>query len=141
MVIDTMVFIYALLKVSNFYEESLLVLKKVKKIYVPDIFRAEFTNVLWQWTKNYNISLEMGIDILHDAEALITQVASTQLLWERALELSMQANHAAYDTLFVALAENMKTKVVTYDNKLKKAFPEQVIFPADFQKKQSLRNI
>jgi len=132
MVIDTMVFAYALLRVERFHEESLSVFSKASEILVPDSFRSELANVVWQWIKVRGVALNVGINVLRDADSLVTQVISSASLWERALTLSVANNHAAYDTLFIALAERFNTKVVTYDAQLYKIFPENVITPSDF---------
>ncbi len=132
MVVDTMVFAYALLGVSRFRDESLSVLTNVEDILVPDSFRAELVNVVWQWTRENQLTLEVGMNVLADADALITHAAPADELWERALELSVAANHPAYDTLFVALAEREGTGLITYDTKLRKKFQDQTISPSDF---------
>lgn len=132
MVVDTMVFAYALLGVPRFRDESLAVLTQVDDILVPDSFRAELVNVVWQWTRENHLTLEVGIDVLTDADSLITYAAPADELWERALELSIAANHPAYDTLFVALAEREETSLITYDTKLRRKFQNQTISPTDF---------
>jgi predicted nucleic acid-binding protein len=45
-VIDTMVFIYALLGVVPFRDDALTVLEKINTIIVPDSLRFEIANVL-----------------------------------------------------------------------------------------------
>ena len=132
MVIDTMVFAYALLGVPAFRDHSLAVLETAIEILVPDSFRAEFVNVVWQWVQHNALPLELGIDVLQDADALVTHATTSSLLWERALVLAAEAQHPAYDTLFVALAEFADTLLVTYDTKLQQAFPDRVISPATF---------
>jgi predicted nucleic acid-binding protein len=132
MVIDTMIFAYALLYVPEFRDESLAVLDAATDILVPDSFRAELVNVVWQWVRYRSLPLQVGLDVLREADALITQATSAAILWERALTLAAEANHPAYDTLFVALAESTDTKVVTYDIKLQASFPDIAISPAEF---------
>ena len=130
-VIDTMVFAYALLGVPEFREDALAVLETVTEIHVPDSFRAEFVNVVWQWVQYKGVPLDVGIDVLRDAEALVTHVTSSAVLWERALVLAVEASHPAYDTLFLALAELTDTKLVTYDTELRQALPDRVLSPAE----------
>ncbi len=132
MVVDTMVFAYALLGVPEFREEALVVLETTTEIHVPDSFRAELVNVVWQWVEHKDLPLEVGLDVLRDADALVTHVTSSALLWERALVLAVDAHHPAYDSLFVALAEFADTRLVTYDTELQQAFPDWVISPAKF---------
>jgi len=123
MVIDTMVFAYALLGVEGFCQSALKALDSVDLVEVPDSFRAEMVNVVWKWMGAKGLSLDLGLEILRDAEGLIDRVIPTEQLWERALELAIQYNHPAYDTLFIAAAELAETRVVTFDRKLLKRFP------------------
>ncbi len=132
MVIDTMIFAYALLGVPRFRDEALSVLTNAGEILVPDFFRAELVNVVWQWTRENAIPLSVGLNVLTDADALITQAISAEQLWERALELSVEKNHPAYDTLFMALAEREDTVLVTYDIKLRRKFQDRTISPTRF---------
>lgn len=132
MVIDTMVFAYALLGVPEFRDDSLAILEATSEVLVPDSFWAELVNVVWQWVQYHDIPLEVGIDVLRDADALVTHATSSALLWEGALVLAVGARHPAYDTLFVALAEFADTQVVTYDTELQYKFPDRVISPTAF---------
>lgn len=131
MVIDTMVFAYALLGVPRFRDESLKVLETAERLIVPDSVRAELTNVMWQWVTKEGVSVDVAIATLHDAEALFTHVLPASQLWERALELAVEKAHPAYDMLFVAAAERMDTKLVTYDAKLRRKLPDITLAPAD----------
>ncbi|MFZ9890023.1 MAG: type II toxin-antitoxin system VapC family toxin, partial [Myxococcota bacterium] len=114
MVIDTMVFAYALLGVPRFREESLQVLESVDRLIVPDSLRAELANVMWQWVSKEGVSVDVATATLHDAEALFTHVVPANQLWERALELAVEKAPPAYAPLFVAAAERMETRLVTY---------------------------
>jgi predicted nucleic acid-binding protein len=74
----------------------------------------------------------VGIDVLRDADALLTHVTSSVLLWERALVLAVEARHPVYDMLFVTLAEFADAKLITYEAELQRAFPDRVISPVEF---------
>jgi len=127
MIIDTMVFAYALLRVEGFSEQALEVLATADLIEVPDSFRAELVNVVWKWLKTKGLSLDLGLEVLQDAEGLIDRVIPTERLWERALELAVRYNHSAYDTLFIAAAELGETQVVTFDKRLLRTFPDLTV--------------
>jgi predicted nucleic acid-binding protein len=131
-VIDTMVFAYALLGVPEFRDDSLAILEATSEVLVPDSFWAEFVNVVWQWVRYNDLPLDVGIEVLRDADALVTHVTSSALLWERALVLAVGVRHPAYDALFVALAEFADTRLVTYDTELQQRFPDRVISPTAF---------
>lgn len=132
MVIDTMVFAYALLKVDGKCEESAQILAEANTLIVPDSFRAELANVVWQWIKHRNTSEAAAYEILRDADALVDQVISSENIWLQALNLSVQQDHPVYDTLFVAAAEALDDWVVTYDKKMQSKFPNRVLSPAGF---------
>ncbi len=127
MIIDTMVFAYALLGVEGFREQALKALESADLVEIPDSLRAELVNVVWKWVKTKGLSLDLGLEVLQDAEALIDRVIPAQELWERALELAVQYNHPAYDTLFIAAAELGETQVVTFDKKLLGTFPSLTV--------------
>ncbi|MBA7684770.1 hypothetical protein ES703_93179 [subsurface metagenome] len=133
MIIDTMVFVYALLGVREFRDQAVNVLASAESIQVPDSFRAELVNVVWQWIQYQNVPLETGLEVLQDANSLIDQAISSDLLWERALKLAVENFHTAYDTLFIAAAENMKTRLITFDKKLLEIFPEWTLDANKFQ--------
>jgi predicted nucleic acid-binding protein len=121
MVIDTMVFAYALLHVENKYEQALAALESVDQIVVPDSLFAELGNVIWQWIQFRQLPLQIGLDALQDAEALVDVMISSSL------KLAVEANHSFYDTLFVAAAIHSDTQVLTYDRKLAAKFGDRVI--------------
>ncbi|MBI2570157.1 MAG: type II toxin-antitoxin system VapC family toxin [Candidatus Schekmanbacteria bacterium] len=132
MVFDTMVLAYALLGVIPFRDDAAAALAKAPQVLVPDSFRAELTNVLWQWVKSRNVPLKRAIGLLHEAEALITEVVPATELTELALQLSVANNVAAYDTLFVILGVERQVKLVTYDEELLRKFPNVAISPAAY---------
>ncbi len=126
MVIDTMVFAYALLKVEEHAESALDALEATEHIIVPDSMFAELGNVVWQWIKFRDLPLSVGLEILADAEALVDHVVPSPQLRDVALELAVGTNQSFYDTLFVAAAIQEQTQLVTFDSKLIVKFPEQV---------------
>ena len=134
-VFDSMVVAYALLGVIEFRDEATQALEVAEEIWVPDSFRAELVNIVWQWVQFRNVSLGTGIEVLWDAEALVTQVFPASALWDQALELAVERKHPAYDTLFIALASAKDTKLVTYDSDLAKKFPEYCTSVPEFLKK------
>ena len=132
MVFDTMVMAYALLNVPEFREDSQRAIEGAREIVVPDLFHAELVNVVWQWIKARRLGLAAGLDALQRGQALPTRVVATPVLWERALMLSVARSHPAYDTLFVALAIEIDSKVVSNDRRLMARFPEHVVSVARF---------
>ena len=126
MVIDTMVFVYALLRVESKYEQALAVLAEAEQIIVPDSFFAELGNVVWQWIVFRQLPINIGLDVLHDAEELVTKVIPVTSILDSALRLAVEKNHSLYDTVFVAAAIQEQVQVITFDRKFADKFPSQV---------------
>jgi len=131
-VVDTMVFAYALLGVEGFRDDATAILEQADTVSVPDSFRVEMANVLWQWIKHRELTTDTAFQVMDDTESLIDRTLPGEDLWERALALSVDANYPAYDTYFIAAAEIEDTRVVTFDKKLKAAFPDSVLTAAEF---------
>jgi predicted nucleic acid-binding protein len=127
MVIDTMVFAYALLHVEDKYEQAIAALETVDQIVVPDSLFAELGNVIWQWIQFRQLPLQIGLDALQDAEALVDIMISSSQIRDVALKLAVEASHSFYDTLFVAAAIQADTQVLTYDRKLAAKFSDRVV--------------
>jgi predicted nucleic acid-binding protein len=132
MVIDTMVFAYALLGVEPHKGIAIKSLEKADAIIVPDSIRAELGNVTLQWIRQRGVAFETGISVMEDAEALYTRVLSAEVLWESALALATDAGHPFYDTLFIAAADLENTHFITFDQRLLNAFPNDTIAPSQF---------
>ncbi|GBE92670.1 type II toxin-antitoxin system VapC family toxin [Nostoc cycadae] len=127
MVIDTMVFAYALLRVEDRYEQAIAALETVDQIVVPDSLFAELGNVIWQWIQFRQLPLQLGLDTLQDAEALVDVMIPSSQIRDAALRLAVAASHSFYDTLFVATAIQSDTQVLTYDQKLAAKFGDRII--------------
>ncbi|NMF61402.1 nucleic acid-binding protein [Brasilonema octagenarum UFV-E1] len=126
MVIDTMVFAYALLHVEEKYDQAITALESVDRIVVPDSLFTELGNVIWQWIQFRQLPLQIGLDALQDAEALVDITISSSQIRDIALKLAVEASHSFYDTLFVAAAIQSNTQVLTYDRKLAAKFGAHV---------------
>lgn len=127
-----MVLAYALLKTEPFYSSAALAIDSASEVWVPDSLQAEFVNVLWQWVRAKEVPVETAHSALRDLTGLLMYPVSVEDLWEDALDLSLERDHPAYDTLFVALAIQTQQKVVTFDGRLMRKFPEWTISAARF---------
>jgi predicted nucleic acid-binding protein len=86
---------------------------------------VEFLNVLTTYVRTKVLSRDQGLKLLAGAEKLVPVLTSVQNA--RALEVATQFRISAYDARFVALAIQMKVKLVTEDAKLRAAVPSWTV--------------
>ena len=60
-------------------------------------------------------------------EALVERVLPTEGLWRAALGLALRHDHAVYDAVFIAAAEQLGTRLLTFDRALLAAFPDRTL--------------
>lgn len=132
MVVDTMVLAYALLGEAEFHQAAVEALDALPELLAPESLRAELTNVVWLWIRHRGVEPAAGIAMLRDAEALVTEFVPVRNLWEDALVLAVKEGHSPYDTLFVALAQQRRTKMLTSDQAVLRRFPTWTVSLAGF---------
>jgi len=85
-------------------------------IIVPDLLIYEFTNVL-RYNKSFNkIEKKECIDTLYDLDLYF--VSPYKTLIENTVKIAEEKDVTVYDSIFIALAEEMKCKFITADEKL-----------------------
>ena len=82
---------------------------------------VEFSNVLATSIRTKAITREQAVKLLAGAAAIVPALIGVQ--HERVLEAAIQFGISAYDARFIALAMQMKVKLVTEDVKLRSAVP------------------
>jgi predicted nucleic acid-binding protein len=97
----------------------------------PVLWRSEFRNVLAQYMRKKLLSLDQAQQIMQEALALM-QGREYEIVSLRVLELVASSTCSAYDCEFVALAEDLKTSLVTVDQKILKEFPQIAVSPDEF---------
>ena len=131
MVVDTNVFVYALVGASMFRADSLAVLYAPVDILVPGSFRSEFVSALWQYIRRRETTVEQGLRITRFVDEIIEEKLALPYSGS-APAVSRQRRPSPYDAIFAALAEREGTRVVTYDRRFRLAFPELTVSPAEF---------
>ena len=86
---------------------------------------VEFSNILTTYVRTKVLSRDQGLKLLAGAEKLVPVLTSVQNA--RAVEVATQFGISAYDARFVALAIQMKVKLVTEDAKLRVAVPSWTV--------------
>jgi predicted nucleic acid-binding protein len=88
------------------------------RLYVPDLFYIECTNILWKYVRRFEYSPEAAQQDLADLVRLPLHSASTAALVEAALALALEHGTTAYDAAYVALAQKLSVPLVTADEAL-----------------------
>ncbi|BCP54096.1 hypothetical protein K32_27130 [Kaistia sp. 32K] len=83
----------------------------------PAILLTEIANALWQQVRKQVLTLDDALAGLSDVRRLITITRDEDSL-EDALRLAVSANHPVYDCVYLALASQSRTSLLTADRKL-----------------------
>ncbi len=131
LVLDTTVLASYVLGDSSMRQESNRLLRLPYEFIAPDLWRAELANVFWKSVRAGHLTSEDALQMLPVVEGLVSITVSSMNLLSHALTLAIQADHPAYDCLFVALAVLEDTMLVSYDRRLASKFGERVALPAE----------
>lgn len=88
----------------------------------PILWRSEFRNILAGCLRRGSLTFEQACSIQHEAEGLLTG-AEYEVDSRSVLELARSSGCSAYDCEFVALANDLRTPLITMDRELLRAFP------------------
>jgi predicted nucleic acid-binding protein len=128
-VVDTNVIAYFLLGTEPFREECDRFWREVEEPIAPASWEAELINVLWMATRKNVLDLPEALHRLQLAQSLQIHSISSSSLWHGALVRAHASGIAAYDTLFVELAEREGVPLATFDEPVIKAFPRLAMRP------------
>jgi predicted nucleic acid-binding protein len=128
-VVDTNVIAYFLLGTEPFRDECERFWREVEDPVAPASWEAELINVLWMATRKDVLDLPEALHRLELARALGIRSVSSSSLWHGALVRAHGSGIAAYDTLFVELADREGLPLATFDAPLIKAFPRVAMHP------------
>ena len=128
-VVDTNVIAYFLLGTEAFREECERFWRKVRDPMAPASWEAEITNVLWMATRKGLVELPEALHRLELAKALRIRSVPVSSLWSGALARGYASGLAAYDAIFVELADREGVPLATFDEAVITAFPRLAMRP------------
>ena len=115
-------------------ENTPLVIKVFEKDpdwYAPLLWQSEMLSILTSNFRYRELSLENALYIMDEAHRLMMEherhVSSTTVL-----DLVRVSKCTSYDCEYVAMAQDMKLTLVTFDSQVVKEFPRVAVFPIDF---------
>jgi predicted nucleic acid-binding protein len=122
-VVDTSVIAYFLLGTPKFVAEARTFWNHADELIAPSIWEAEIANVIWMAARSDVITRDDAAAKLALAGRLGVHSINNRTLWHGALTRALQSGVAVYDTLYVELAERERVRMVTFDEKVLKAYP------------------
>jgi predicted nucleic acid-binding protein len=129
-VVDANIISYLFINGEN-TEKAELVYKNDPEWIAPILWRSEFRNVLAFYIRNQNLELEKAVKLMDEAEYLMNDneydVTSLDVL-----KLAAKSGCSAYDCEYVALAQDLGIKLITFDQQLLKAFPADAVSPENY---------
>jgi len=106
-------------------EEALALLAAVgegeAKLLAPSTVQPELFNALWQQHRREKLSREEVGEHWGDFSLTSIDLYAPEDLMPRAARIALETEVIIYDALFLALAEDAETAMVTADNRLLKA--------------------
>jgi predicted nucleic acid-binding protein len=91
------------------------------RFLVPDLFWVEVANALWKAVRREKISKEFAQAALTSVTDLPIPTISSFDLMPQTLRLAIDNGRTVYDSLYLALAVQAKTELITADERLANA--------------------
>jgi predicted nucleic acid-binding protein len=110
---------------EELHEEAIRLARRAQtgdvELLAPGTLRPEFFNALWQQHRRNNLPLQEVRSAWEQFALDPVALYVPEDLMPRAVEITFETGVIVYDALFLALAEDADTLVVTADGKLLKA--------------------
>lgn len=129
-VVDTNLIAY-LLRGGEHTEVARAVYLRDHEWSAPILWRSEFANVLARPLRRKEISIEQAVEI-HQLAAELLEGRQFTVPTERVFQLVATSPCSAHDCEFVALAQYLRTSLVTSDRDVLRAFPQIALSPERF---------
>lgn len=97
------------------------VLESEADLAAPDLLLIEVGNILWKRVRTGDMALAEAATSVRALRRLAIELHSPQRLLVHALEIAVAHDRTVYDALYVALAVNLDTVLVTADQRLHNA--------------------
>jgi predicted nucleic acid-binding protein len=84
----------------------------------PELLLAEISNILWKKVGRSELTMEEAERIAADVAQADVTIHPMGPLFGSALQVALETGRSAYDSMYLALAEALSTRVVTADHRL-----------------------
>jgi len=113
---------------EDLHDEAINLLRHAEagevELFAPGTVQPEFFNALWWQHRRDGLPLESTRNLWEQFALDPVVLYAPEDLMARAAEIALETQAIIYDALFLALAENFETVVVTADGKLLKALED-----------------
>src|ERR1700686_4142409 len=86
--------------------------------FAPDLLFAETTNTIWKKKRRGELTAEHGRQLVEDIGRVAVETVPCRVLAADAHELANATGRSVYDSLYLALAIRLTTRMVTADERL-----------------------
>jgi predicted nucleic acid-binding protein len=88
-----------------------------RSLVAPELLGVELANVIWKRVQRKELDTNAAVDMLADFQRLAVEIIPSAPYLPAALELAILTGRTVYDCLYLSLAMNQKTQVVTADRR------------------------
>ncbi|MBI4694143.1 MAG: type II toxin-antitoxin system VapC family toxin [Gammaproteobacteria bacterium] len=120
-VVDSNVLAYLYLP-SEYTDAAEALLESDPNWVAPVLWRSEFRNILAGYLRRGSLTFLQAYELQREAEDMMRE-AEYEVASLAVLELVRDSECSAYDCEFVALAQQLGTKLITMDAKVLRSFP------------------
>ncbi len=124
-VVDSNVLAYLYLP-GEYSADAEALLERDPEWAAPVLWRSEFRNILAGYMRRKALTFDQACAVQFEAENLLAG-SEFEVDSHAVLELVRDSECSAYDCEFIALANKLKTKLVTMDKKVLRAFPKRAV--------------
>jgi predicted nucleic acid-binding protein len=87
----------------------------------PDLLFAETANTIWKKVRREELTAGQGQQLVTDIGQIAVETVSCRALSEDAHALASATGRTVYDSMYVALAVRLNTRMITADDRLEAA--------------------
>ncbi len=93
------------------------IIESARKVYAPDLYIAEITNVLWKYQKAGYLSRSTAQRALQISVGLVDEYTDMQDFIDEVLNASIRFEHPAYDMFYLVLSRRTGSGLLTLDKR------------------------
>ncbi len=105
--------------------------------FAPDLLFAETANTIWKKIRRGELTTEHGRQLVNDIGRIAVETVPCRVLAVDAHELANVTGRTVYDSLYLALAIRLKTRMLTADDRLAVAVTALPMAAAHIQRIQT----